>query len=124
MSDGHRNRPPWILFTDQGKPMAILPAGRPGEVANVEGLSIEAAQAIVNAANSAIDVERDLDKMLAALTPVTYGDTGDELKARRESPVIAEACRLLADCQQTTSPYSPEDFEHEEAVSAFLKANR
>lgn len=43
--------PPWIIFCDDGKPIAILPAGRPGEVANVEGMSMETVQAIVNAAN-------------------------------------------------------------------------
>lgn len=43
--------PPWILFTDQGRPVAILPAGRPGEVANVEHLTMEEAKTIVGLAN-------------------------------------------------------------------------
>lgn len=50
--------PPWVLFTDKGKPVAILPAGRPGEVANVEHLTRQEAQRIVKMANdfySALD---------------------------------------------------------------------
>jgi len=43
--------PPWIIFADEGKPLAILPAGRPGEVANTEGLSMETVQRIVDCAN-------------------------------------------------------------------------
>ena len=43
--------PPWVLFTDNGKPIAILPAGRPGEVANVEGLTMGEAHEIVRIAN-------------------------------------------------------------------------
>lgn len=43
--------PPWIIFADKGEPVAILPAGRPGEVAKVEGLSMEVVQRIVDCAN-------------------------------------------------------------------------
>ena len=43
--------PPWVLFTDGGRAIAILPAGRPGEVANVEHLTARQAQKIVNLAN-------------------------------------------------------------------------
>jgi hypothetical protein len=43
--------PPWILFCDGGAPIAILPAGRPGEVLNVEGWPLEKAEALVAAAN-------------------------------------------------------------------------
>lgn len=43
--------PPWILFCDGGAPIAILPAGRPGEVLNVEGWPLEKAQALIDAAN-------------------------------------------------------------------------
>jgi hypothetical protein len=43
--------PPWIIFSDKNKPVAILPAGRDGEVANVEGLSMRLVQRIVRAAN-------------------------------------------------------------------------
>lgn len=44
--------PPWVLFCVEGKPVAILPAGRPGEVANVKGLSMKEAKAIVKHANA------------------------------------------------------------------------
>jgi hypothetical protein len=43
--------PPWVIFSAGGKPVAILPAGRPGEVANVEGLPGKLVKRIVNAAN-------------------------------------------------------------------------
>lgn len=43
--------PPWILFSDGGKPKMILPAGRSGEIADVSTLSMEQAQSIVIAAN-------------------------------------------------------------------------
>lgn len=43
--------PPWILFIDCNKPVAILPAGRLGEVANVEHLSMEQAKKVVRLAN-------------------------------------------------------------------------
>lgn len=45
--------PPWILFVDNGKPVAILPAGRTGEVANVSHLTMKEAKAIVAKANLA-----------------------------------------------------------------------
>ncbi len=50
-------KPPWVIFSDKGKPVAILPAGRPGEVANVEGLTMAQVQAIVNAANAVVHAE-------------------------------------------------------------------
>jgi hypothetical protein len=43
--------PPWVLFTDRGKPVAILPAGRPGEVMNVNHLTMNEAREIVRAGN-------------------------------------------------------------------------
>lgn len=43
--------PPWVLFTDKNKPVAILPAGRPGEVADVSRLTMGQATEIVCAAN-------------------------------------------------------------------------
>ena len=43
--------PPWVLFTDKGKPKAILPAMRPGEVADVSHLTMEEAQNIVRLGN-------------------------------------------------------------------------
>ena len=68
--------PPWILFCDKGKPIAILPAGRHGEVASVVGLSMETACAIVEAANlpyvrgehaAMADVTKALQELNAAL---------------------------------------------------------
>ena len=47
--------PPWILFCDDGKPIAILPAGRPGEVANVAHMKPEEARRIVTLANKLHD---------------------------------------------------------------------
>lgn len=55
--------PPWVLFTDKGKPVAILPAGRPGEVANVEHLTSQEAKRIVKMAN---DFCRALDDIRMA----------------------------------------------------------
>ena len=43
--------PPWVLFCDKGKPVAILPAMRPGEVAKVSHLTMHEAQEIVRLAN-------------------------------------------------------------------------
>jgi hypothetical protein len=43
--------PPWVLFVSEDKPVAILPAGRPGEVCNVSHLSMGRAQEIVSLAN-------------------------------------------------------------------------
>jgi len=43
--------PPWVLFTDKGKPKAILPAMRPGEVANVSHLTMAEATNIVRLGN-------------------------------------------------------------------------
>ena len=62
--------PPWILFTDGGKPIAILPAGRPGEVANVEHLTTSQAQEIVNLANRIHDklIEAKLARIMRDLT--------------------------------------------------------
>lgn len=47
--------PPWILFTDNDKPVAILAAGRPGEVADVRHLSLECAGEVVRCANALRD---------------------------------------------------------------------
>lgn len=59
-------RPPWIIFSDQGKPVAILPAGRPGEVADVRGMEMADVQRIVDAANSGYrgHAEEFMDRML------------------------------------------------------------
>lgn len=43
--------PPWVIFSDGGRPCAILPAGRPGEVADVRKVPVATVRAIVRAAN-------------------------------------------------------------------------
>lgn len=58
--------PPWVIFSDKGKPVAILPAGRPGEVANVEGLPMKLVRKIVNAANQ--EGDGSFMKRMEALT--------------------------------------------------------
>jgi hypothetical protein len=50
--------PPWVLFCNSDpdcKPVAILPAGRPGEVANISHLTMSEAEYIVNKVNSLVD---------------------------------------------------------------------
>jgi hypothetical protein len=44
--------PPWMLFVDKGRPVAILPAGRLGKVADVEKLTMQEAREIVRIANA------------------------------------------------------------------------
>lgn len=44
--------PPWIICSDRGRPVAILPAGRPGEVANVREWDPEVAVHLVQCANA------------------------------------------------------------------------
>ena len=56
--------PPWVVFLDRGKPVAILPAGRPGEVADVRGVPAATVWAIVEAANQPI---RDASVSMVAL---------------------------------------------------------
>ncbi len=46
-------KPPWVLFCEGDKPLAILPAGRPGEICTTEGWSKAFAQAVVDGANRA-----------------------------------------------------------------------
>lgn len=43
--------PPWVLFVDKGRPVAILPAMRLGEVAKVDHLTMAEAANIVRLAN-------------------------------------------------------------------------
>lgn len=43
--------PPWVLFVDGGRPVSVMPAGRPGDVFSVEGWPMAEAEAIVLAAN-------------------------------------------------------------------------
>lgn len=44
--------PPWTIFADKRKPVAILPSGRPGEVANVRNIDPETVERIVRCANA------------------------------------------------------------------------
>lgn len=43
--------PPWVVFADRGKPRAILPAGRPGTVADVSHMTTDEVREIAKAAN-------------------------------------------------------------------------
>ncbi len=43
--------PPWALFTSQGRPVSVMPAGRPGDVFSVEGWTMADALDLVNTAN-------------------------------------------------------------------------
>lgn len=61
--------PPWVLFLVDGRPEAILPAGRPGEVANVRGVSRSTVNRIIAAANEShsLAVFAQIDKTTKAL---------------------------------------------------------
>jgi len=79
--------PPWVLFTDDGKPIAIMPAGRPGEVANVEGMTLAEAGEIVALANRINDVVTDsafrrIDESLAELQRVLDAGRDEEEPGR------------------------------------------
>ncbi len=111
--------PPWILFADKGKPLAILPAGRAGEVASVKGLSMKAAQAIVDAANigrTQEDALRRLDEMIGklhlieALDLLARAPTGTvgldgrrKWKADVESVIARAGSSQAADMQKSES---------------------
>ena len=63
--------PPWIIYSDRGKPVAILPAGRTGEVANVEGWPWETVTAIVSAANEpSMSFDESMARAAAALESI------------------------------------------------------
>lgn len=77
--------PPWVLFSDGGKPVAILPAMRPGEVADVRGLPIDLVTQIIRCANAAwyrgeatrmAELAATLERLGAKLPPDR--DTPDE----------------------------------------------
>lgn len=57
-NENERLGPPWVLFTDDGAPVAILPAGRPGQVARILATSLEDAARIV-AITNAMRAQRD-----------------------------------------------------------------
>lgn len=65
--------PPWVLFVDKGKPIAILPAMRPGEVASVRHLTMKEANRIVRLANAlgAALVEAQLGSLTRELMAIT-----------------------------------------------------
>lgn len=44
--------PPWIVYLESGAPAAILPAGRPGEVADVRGMKRGVVDHVVRLANA------------------------------------------------------------------------
>jgi len=87
--------PPWVIYSDKGHPIAILPAGRPGEVANVEGLTMKQAQALVSAANHAVD--RMAEAKLALLTQAVR----DSMERLNLTLVLQDALTLLEECEWT-----------------------
>jgi len=75
--------PPWVLFLDGGKPVSILPAGRPGEVADVRGWTPGVAEHLVKCANAFHDalltaqmtkVAADINKLVDRLSTPPEGD--------------------------------------------------
>ena len=77
--------PPWIVFSDGGKPLAILPAGRPGEVADVRGIPAKKVWAIVNAANQTQrrDQKEFIDRVEALATRIESREEQIRLGARK-----------------------------------------
>lgn len=71
--------PPWVLFLERGRPVVILPAGRPGEVANVSGLTLEQARAIVDAANQTNGPLRGIYERLGRLVDSLERSHGEGL---------------------------------------------
>ena len=61
--------PPWVIFADKGKSVAVMPAGRPGDVANVElvpdGVVAEVVKSVNNGRMS-VDVALDVFRFHAA----------------------------------------------------------
>ena len=75
--------PPWIIYSEGRKPIAILPAGRPGEVADVSGMSMRLVRQIVNAANQPI---RDARVAMVALTKELLALNAKMGAAKAEEP--------------------------------------
>ena len=84
--------PPWMLFSDKKKPVAILPSGRPGEVANVRNIDPEVVERIVQCANTRPTSEAADARVIAlygdALRVIAFHPGGDEvaewMKAKAE----------------------------------------
>lgn len=96
-----RLAPPWIIFSDEGKSVAILPAGRPGEVANVEALPDETVEAIVQAANVNAGVDLRLRVLATRLAArEALGAMQAVLKSKRLNK--REEARLRDSVQQIT----------------------
>lgn len=78
--------PPWVLFSDKGKPVAILPAGRPGEVANVVGMSCEDVARIIRLANESHERRTfdAMDRLDAALAKLTAPGSFNEIQSLQE----------------------------------------
>ena len=89
-----RLAPPWIIFCDGGEPVAILPAGRPGEVADVRGIPRTTVEAIVNAANERQRATLP-ETMTAALELATKVITRDR-EEREEAIAWIEAALMIA----------------------------
>ncbi len=73
--------PPWVLFFDGGAPGYIMPAGRPGDVADVSGMSTEDAERIVRLANKSSDV-RKLGTALSGIAVASLIAQRDDEKMR------------------------------------------
>jgi hypothetical protein len=78
--------PPWIMFCDEGKPIAIMPAGRPGDVADVRDIPEATVERIVACANAKErgaytrmeEVSRELESVARVLIDAREKDDEDE----------------------------------------------
>lgn len=63
---------PWVQFTDQGKTVAILPAGRPGEICSFDGEreNNDANASIVAASPDMLDALQSIRAHMADLPSV------------------------------------------------------
>lgn len=84
--------PPWVLFSDKDKPVAILPAMRPGEVCSVTHLTMKEAQRIVNVANELYSLAfearlKGISKAIeniAALFPKIEASTDEKMEESKD----------------------------------------
>lgn len=83
--------PPWTLFSDKKKPVAILPSGRPGEVANVRNIDPETVERIVQCAN-ARGSRDDAEARVIAL----YGDALRVIASHPDGDEVAEWMKAKA----------------------------
>lgn len=74
--------PPWVIFADKGKPMAILPAGRMGEVADVSDMPARDVKRIVRLANQLHEAifkakMQSIERRVKALVPAQHKREGE-----------------------------------------------